>query len=102
MSTFRLEGEVEPDVAALFAEQLAQVTQEDLPLTVDLSEADIEDGRTCATLVDAIRHAAARIGGLQLIEPPQVLAHCLYRVGALPEGGPIHVVGPREEIGTSS
>lgn len=102
MSTLRIEGEIEPDVAALFAEQLAQMTKDDAPLTLDLSEADVEDARSCAALVDAIRAAAARLGGLQLVEPPQVLAHTLYRVGALRAGGVIHVVSPREELGTSS
>lgn len=102
MSTLRIEGEIEPDVAALFAEQLAQMTKDDAPLTLDLSEADVEDAASCAALIDAIRQAAKRLGGVQLLAPPQVLAHGLYRVGALVEGGVIHVVSPREELGTSS
>ena len=102
MATLRIEGEIETDVAAIFAEQLAQMTKDDAPLTLDLSEAEVEDARTCATLIDAIRDAAKRLGGLQILEPPQVIAHILYRIGALEAGGVIHVVAPREEIGTSS
>ena len=102
MSCLRLDGDIDADMAALFVEQLSQTTQDDLPLTIDLSDAEIMDGKACAALIDAIRQAAARWGGLQLIEPPQVIAHGLYRVGALPEQGPIHLVSPREEIGTSS
>ena len=98
----RIEGEVDADVAALFVEQLAQVEPEDRPVTLDLAEADLEDAVACAALVDAIRQTARRIGDLQVIEPPQVLAHCLYRVGALEAGGVVHLVAPREEIGTSS
>lgn len=101
MSLIHLEGEVCPDVAALFVEQLAQLHTEDAPVTVDLSEAEVVDAATCALLVDALRQTARRLGGLQLLEPPQVLAHGLYRVGAL-EGGTLHLVSPREELGTSS
>ena len=102
MATLRIEGEVEADVAALFAEQLAQMTREDAPVTLDLSEADVEDAKTCATLVEAIRSTAKRVGGLQVLAPPQVIAHTLYRIGALQEGGVIHVVEPRQELGSSS
>jgi anti-anti-sigma regulatory factor len=101
MSLIHLEGDVDPDVAALFVEQLAQLQQEDLPVTVDLSEAEVKDGPTCALLVDALRQTARRLGGLQVLEPPQVVAHGLYRVGAL-AGGTLHLVSPRDELGTAS
>ena len=101
MSVINLEGDVDPDVAALFVEQLAQLQQDDLPVTLDLSGAEITDAATCALLVDALRQTARRLGGLQVREPPQVLAHGLYRVGAL-ERGTLHLVSPRDELGSAS
>jgi len=101
MSRLVLRGLVGREGAALFGEQLAGLGPADAPAVLDLSEADIEDGAVAASLVDAIRQAAVRAGSVQLLGPPQVLAHGLYRVGAL-SGGTIHLVEPRDEIGTSS
>lgn len=102
MPKLTLEGQVEADVAALFVEQLAGVSKDDVPLTLDMSDAELEDGAVTATLVEAIRAAAERLGSLQILEPPQVLAHCLYRVGALGPASTIHLVEPREELGAAS
>jgi ABC-type transporter Mla MlaB component len=102
VSTFVLKGDVSRDVAALFVEQLASVTSEDAPLTLDMREADVEDTHVTALLIEGIRQAALRVKSVQLLEPPQVLAHGLYRVGALAPTTAIHVVDPRSEIPTSS
>lgn len=102
MATLTLSGTIDPAVAALFAEQLAQAEPDEGPLTVNLRDADIEEATVVAVLTDALRQAAARLGSLQVLEPPQVLAHCLYRVGSLGPTSALHVVEPRHEIGTSS
>ncbi len=102
MTTLALTGDVDRDIAALFIEQLAGLTTADAPLTLDMAEADVEDAQVCALLIEAIRQAALKVRSVQLIEPPQVLAHGLYRVGALAPGTAIHVVDPRSEIPTSS
>ncbi len=101
MNTITLKGEIEHDIAALFVEQLAALSQEDTPLTIDMSQADIDEAKIVAELVKRIRETAARIGSLTLLEPPQVLAHGLYRVGALGARSNIRLIEPREEIGTA-
>lgn len=102
MTTLALKGEVGRDIAALFVEQLASLTTADAPLTLDMCEADVEDAQVTALLIEAIRQAALKVKSVQLLEPPQVLAHGLYRVGALAPGTAIHVIDPRSEIPTSS
>ena len=94
MSRLVLKGLVGREVAALFTEQLAGLGPADAPVTLDLSDADLEDGVVTAALIDGIRQAASRTGSIQLLEAPQALAHGLYRVGAL-GAGTIHLVEPR-------
>ncbi len=80
---------------------LAGMTKDDRPVTLDLSDAEIEDGAACATLTRALRQTAQALGGeLIIVGCPQVLAHTLYRVGALGAGS-IRLVEPRDEIGTA-
>lgn len=102
MDRLTLKGTVDRDIAALFIEQLASLSLEDAPVEIDLEEADIEDGQICAVLVDHLRQAAYRIGSLILFRPPQVLAHALYRIGALGPRAVIQVIEPRDELGSSS
>ena len=95
MTTLSLKGVVDADVAALFMEELAGLSMMDAPLTIDMREAKLEDATLIGALVDQIREAAARAGRVQLLEPPQVLAHNLYRVGALDGDSNIQLVDPR-------
>jgi len=72
-------------------------------LDVDLSELDIESGEALAGLITALRawaQAACAAGarGLRLVEPPQHLAHTLYKIGAL-QGEAIVLLAPRAEDG---
>jgi ABC-type transporter Mla MlaB component len=94
-----LKGEIERDVAALFIEQLAGLDREDAPVILDMVDADIEDAGVAAMLVDHIRQTAERVGTVQILRPPQILAHCLYRIGALGDRASIQLVEPRMEIG---
>jgi len=95
VTTLSLKGVVDADVAALFMEELAGLSMMDAPLTIDMREAKLEDATLIGALVDQIREAAARAGRVQLLEPPQVLAHNLYRVGALDGDSNIQLVDPR-------
>ena len=70
-------------------------------LSVELGEVEVTDGRACAALAQALRQAAGRIGEVIIIEPPQALAHTLYRLGSL-RSGTLQLIEPREELGTSS
>ena len=63
---------------------------------IDLSELEIEDGPGMATLVTRLREVAHRRGGLCLRHCPQMLAHTLYKIGAL-STGLIVLESPREE-----
>lgn len=72
-------------------------------LDVDLSELDVESGEALAALITALRAwataaTAAGARGLRLIEPPQHLAHTLYKIGAL-QGALIVLQAPRAEDG---
>lgn len=96
--TLRLEGEIDPQVLALFLEQLASAPSGELE--VDLEEADVSAAAVVARLADALRREARRIGRVRVIRAPQVLAHTLYRVGALGRGT-LELVEPRDEIGSA-
>jgi hypothetical protein len=100
VAEFSLKGLVERDVAALFIEQLSELEDDDVPIVVDLTEADIEDAVVAAMLVDCIRATARRIGKIQVLRSPQLLAHALYRLNASSED--VLLVDPRLEIATSS
>jgi anti-anti-sigma regulatory factor len=96
VTTLSLKGVVDADVAALFLEELASLSTSDAPITIDMRQAELEDATLIGALVDQIRQAALRSGRVQLLEPPQVLAHNLYRVGALEGDSTIQLVDPRE------
>ena len=98
MSDLKIAGLLDEDLAALFAEQLSGLEES---CAIDLSEADIEDASVTAGLIDIIRSTARRVGGLTLVRAPQVLAHGLYRIGAISDDC-VTLVEPRDEIGTSS
>lgn len=95
-----LKGQIDRDIAALFIEQLSGFSREDAPLVLDLEEAELDDAAVVAVLVDHLRQAARRVGAIQVLRPPQVLAHGLYRVGAL-AGSTLQLIEPREELGAS-
>lgn len=96
-----LTGLIDRDMAALFGEQLAGLEPSDAPIHIELEDADVEDGVVVTMLVDYLRTTARRVGRVELHHAPQVIAHTLYRVGALSEM-PITLIDPREEIGRSS
>ena len=98
----RVEGLIDRDVAALLREQLSGLSPSKEGNRVDLGEADIEDAVVVSLLIEALRDTAQRLGSLEVVGAPQVLAHGLYRVGALGPNANLRLIDPREELGTSS
>ena len=102
MIPLRVEGLLDQDIAALFIEQLSALPQDGSVTRIDLSEADIADAIVVTNLIEALRTTAERLDQLEVFGAPQVLAHGLYRVGALGPAAKLRLIDPREEIGTSS
>ncbi|MEO1336006.1 MAG: STAS domain-containing protein [Myxococcota bacterium] len=90
------EGDLDHQAVQTIVETIGAIDRG--PLSVDLTEVDITDGRACAALADALRKAAGRIGDVAVIQAPQALAHTLYRVGAL-GSGTLQLIEPRDELG---
>lgn len=63
-----------------------------------LADLDLEDGVAVAHLVTALRALRSRSGRLVLVQAPQMLAHTLYKVGALHDPGLV-LVDPRQDEG---
>lgn len=102
MKPITVEGLIDPDIAALLIEQLSSFSIDDEIIRLDLSAADIEDPVVTSQLLKAFRDAAQNLQGLEIHGAPQVLAHGLYRIGALGRNAKLRLINPREEIGTSS
>lgn len=102
-TTLTFTGDLDRALVAEIAEQIDRVPAEAGPLTIELGDTEMNDGAACARLATAIRQAAQRVGDVVVVEAPQVLAHTLYRVGALGDGrsGAVQLVEPREELGTA-
>lgn len=101
MPSLKLEGDLDVQAVYEAQEYLDLQSQDETPLVLDLSEADLDDGAATAALADMIRTLDRKWGGVTLIEPPQVLAHTLYRIGAL-ASPTLRLIQPREELGTTS
>jgi hypothetical protein len=63
---------------------------------LDLGELEIDDGPALAELVTHLRALAQEHGAVELHACPQLLAHTLYKVGAL-RSGRIRLASVREE-----
>ena len=66
----------------------------DAHLHLDLSDCDVDGSEALIEAIDLIRGAARRGVRVTLFQAPQLLAHGLYRIGALPT---LTLVEPREE-----
>ncbi|MFO0727066.1 MAG: STAS domain-containing protein [Myxococcota bacterium] len=77
-----LRGHVEADVAALFAEQLAELTEGDKPVALDFSSARIGEERATEILTEAIRQTAERLGSIQVVGAPTALRTALRALPA--------------------
>ncbi len=97
-TTFRFEGDLEGSAAKKALAQIDGVPAGSGPLVLEMTDAEVEDAQACAALSASIREAAIRIGDVVVLGAPQVLAHTLYRLGALSSGA-IQLIEPRDEIG---
>lgn len=94
---YRVAGSFDREAAEAFAAFCADIGS---PGTVelDLAEMEIESGAACAAIVRAVRILLER-GGVRLVQPPQVLAHSIYRLGLLPD---VELIDPRTDEPTAS
>jgi len=65
-------------------------------LVLEMGELDVPDGAALSQFVRWIKDQLASGRTLQLIEPPQLLVHNLYRVNCYPHAG-LQVVDMRQE-----
>jgi anti-anti-sigma regulatory factor len=101
--TIRIVGDLNSSTAEEFAEDLQMLTQNDNgPLTLDLLNLDCDDGIALATCVRVLRELRARRSRVLLRGASQMLAHNLYRVGALEGSRAIELVDTRVDEPTSS
>lgn len=92
----RLAGDIrgaECDCLARFWSQVVQPAAGSLRL--DMTEVTDIDAPAIAILVDLVRQAASLDQPVVVESPPQMLAHTLYKVGAL---GPIVIEQPRNDV----
>ena len=94
----RIVGPIDVTSARLLERAIRALPAPNGALTFKLAELEVDDGPTCAVLVEAFRDLSDRGVRVTLINAPQVLAHSLYRVAALPR----IVLDPRSEEPTSS
>lgn len=66
-------------------------------VVLEMSELDVLEGPPVAAFVSLLRELARHATRLTLVAAPQLLAHNLYRVGALQGRWAIVLVDPREE-----
>ena len=69
-------------------------------VVVDLADLDLEDAADVVALAEGLRSASARSSRVEILEAPQVLAHTLYRIGAL-QNQSLVLTDPRNELGTA-
>ncbi len=66
---------------------------------LQLDEAELTDGVSVTLMVEAVRLLLSRYDRVQLVRPPQALAHSLYRVGMLEGASRLSLIEPREDEG---
>lgn len=95
-----MEGVVSEGDAAELASVLAGLPA-DRPLRLDLGELELRDGVAVACAIDGLRAALARTGRVHLRQPPQMLAHTLYKIGML-DLGTLSLEDPQAEEPTTA
>ena len=101
--SIKIAGELNSLNADAFAADVQRLTEhEDGPLTLDFSNLDCDDGIALATCVSVLRDLRGRRSRLLLRGASQMLAHNLYRVGALEGSRAIELVDTRLDEPSSS
>lgn len=96
-----VQGVVRAAEAAELARLLATAPVSGAGLELDLDELELEDGVAVAEAVNGLRALAARAGPVRVREAPQMLAHTLYKVGALDRAA-IQLLSTRAEEPTTA
>lgn len=96
---FFVSGDVDADSAREMIERICGTEGANLALELDLEEMDLADAAAVAVLVDGTRDLLDHFDNVRLLRAPQMLAHNLYRVGMLREGGRLGLIAPRQEEG---
>ena len=94
---FKQQGEqllVDADVSIHTAEAFCRALREQPVRCFDFAAVTIEDGESMAYVISAIREMQP----VSLIEAPQMLAHGLYKIGALARND-IVLIRPRVDEG---
>lgn len=101
--SINVDGELDGDAAAGLEAALARAEAALPPgdLRLDLDGLELLDGVAVAVATSALRSLLARRPRLVLAHAPQMLAHTLYRVGAL-ERGAVVVESVRAEEPTTA
>ncbi len=92
----KVHGPLDEAAVAAIAERLAE-SPAAAGFTLELADADADEGGPIATLAAALRDAARRGTDVLIFEAPNELAHTLYRIGAL--GPRLVLVDPRPPHG---
>ena len=85
---------VDADISIRNASEFCAELESEKPSALELSALTVEDGESMALIISAIR----RMQPICLLAAPQMLAHGLYKIGALSHGG-IELVRPRADEG---
>lgn len=76
-ASLALRGLVEADVAALFAEQLALLSEGDKPIALDFTRARMGEARATEIVAEAIRQTVERLGAIKVVGAPTALRTAL-------------------------
>ena len=85
---------VDADISMHNASEFCADLESEKPSALELSALTVEDGESMALIISAIR----RMQPICLMAAPQMLAHGLYKIGAL-RSGAIRLIDPREDEG---
>jgi len=87
-----LQGEINRANVLDFVETLsANPIHPNTPLTIEVSELDIENGLTLLTLVNTFRALSSRVASLHIVGAPKALYNSLYSTGLLSGPHPIRL-----------
>ena len=85
---------VDADISIRNALEFCTELESEKPSALELSALTVEDGESMALIISAIR----RMQPISVMAAPQMLAHGLYKIGAL-RSGTIRLIDPREDEG---
>lgn len=95
---FVLLGDVDADAAGRVAEAFRSEPAGGGAVALEMEDAELTDGLAVTRMVDALRLLLERFNRVRLARAPQMLAHTLYKTGALRDGR-LELIEPREEEG---